>query len=141
MRLSFSHIHSITHLLPKPEISTFQLYAIVVPLVLDLVGNPIDRFCHDAVHLILQRFQVPNITFEKWGAELNLGPTFCWKNILTFPFSLVKDTNLRWVQFRIIHRILGTNSLLCKDTQYFSQFDQILPSRHERNPQNYADAV
>ena len=28
-----------------------------------------------------------------------------------------------------------------KDTQYFSQFDQILPSRDERNPQNNADAV
>ena len=28
-----------------------------------------------------------------------------------------------------------------KDTQYFSQFDQILPSRDERNPQNNADGV
>ena len=26
-------------------------------------------------------------------------------------------------------------------TQYFSQFDQILPSRDERTPQNNADAV
>ena len=57
---------------------------------------------------------MPTITFDKWGAELNLGPNFCWKKILTFPFSLVKDTKLRWFQFRIIHRILGTNSLLCK---------------------------
>ena len=57
---------------------------------------------------------MPIITFDKWGAELNLGPNFCWKKILTFPFSLVKDTNLRWFQFRIIHRTLGTNNLLCK---------------------------
>ena len=60
-RLSFCHIHSTTHLLPKSEISTLQLYVIVVPLVLDLVGNPIDRFCHDTAHLILQRFQVNKI--------------------------------------------------------------------------------
>ena len=57
---------------------------------------------------------MPTITFEKWGMELNLSPNFCWKRIITLPFTSIKDTNLRWFQFRIIHRILGTNSLLYK---------------------------
>ena len=61
-RLRFRHIHSTTPLLQKLEISTLQLSVIVVPLKLDLVGNPKDRFCHDAVYLILQRFQVILLT-------------------------------------------------------------------------------
>ena len=69
--------------------------------------------CRNICKLYLDN-KMPTITFEKWGTELNLGPNFCWKRILTLPFALVKDTNLRWFQFRILHRILGTNSLLCK---------------------------
>ena len=38
-------------------------------------------------------------------------------------------------------RNMPNKGFLFKDTQYFSQFDQILPSRDERNPQNNTDAV
>ena len=69
--------------------------------------------CRNICKLYLDN-KMPTITFEKWGTELNLGPNFCWKRLFTLPFTLVKDTNLRWFQFRILHRILGTNSLLCK---------------------------
>lgn len=37
---------------------------------------------------------------------------FNWKKTLSLPFNIEKDTNLRWLQVRIIHRILGTNHLL-----------------------------
>ena len=49
------------------------------------------------------------------GSRIEFGSKFCWKKkILTLTFSLVKDTNLKWFQYTIIQRILGTNSLLCK---------------------------
>lgn len=50
----------------------------------------------------------------KWQTELNLNRNFVWKKVLHLPFHLVKDTNMRWFQTRINHRILGTNYLLRK---------------------------
>ena len=37
-----------------------------------------------------------------------------WKNYYILPFKCTTDTSLQWLQFRILHRILATNSLLCK---------------------------
>ena len=46
--------------------------------------------------------------------DLNSDDNFNWKMILPLPFHIEHDTNLKWFQFRIIHRILGTNYLLNK---------------------------
>ena len=48
------------------------------------------------------------------GKDLNLDDNFNWPTILSLPFNIEQDTNLKWFQFRIIHRILGTNYLLNK---------------------------
>ena len=37
-----------------------------------------------------------------------------WKLIFTICFELIKDNDLIWLQYRIIHKILGTKSLLYK---------------------------
>ena len=37
-----------------------------------------------------------------------------WKKIFTICFDLIKDNDLVWLQYRIIHKILGTRSLLFK---------------------------
>ena len=37
-----------------------------------------------------------------------------WEAIFLLPFSVTSDINIRWFQFRLIHRILGTNSYLYK---------------------------
>lgn len=50
----------------------------------------------------------------KWQNELDLYPNFEWKNVLGLVFKITKDTNLRWFQIRINHRILGTNYLINK---------------------------
>ena len=39
---------------------------------------------------------------------------FEWKYFYTLPFKCTSDTSIHWLQFRIIHRILATNSLLFK---------------------------
>jgi len=37
-----------------------------------------------------------------------------WESIYSIPFQITRDTYTQWFQARIIHRILGTNSLLFK---------------------------
>ena len=58
--------------------------------------------------------KMPHISFPKWGIDLNLDDNFNWQTVLSLPFNIEQDTNLKWFQFRIIHRILGTNYLLTK---------------------------
>ena len=35
-----------------------------------------------------------------------------WTNYYLIPFKCVKDTTLIWFQYRLLHRILGTNTFL-----------------------------
>jgi hypothetical protein len=45
---------------------------------------------------------------EKWTEALNV--ILNWKEIYRLPFITTKGSKLQWFQYRIIHRILGTNS-------------------------------
>lgn len=53
-------------------------------------------------------------SLRKWQNELNLDPRFDWKKSFGLTNKVSKDTNLQWLQSRIINRILGTNLLLFK---------------------------
>ena len=51
----------------------------------------------------------------KWENILNIHRnTKWWQNHHIIPFDITKDTKLQWIQFRIIHRIIATNSFLKK---------------------------
>ena len=50
---------------------------------------------------------------QKWSNEL-LPENFKWDKIYSLPFKITKYTNLRWFQYRLVHRILATNTFLCK---------------------------
>ena len=50
---------------------------------------------------------------RKWIDTLNVTTNIKWNKILKIPFKVTKDPQLQWFQFKIIHRILGTN-YLCK---------------------------
>ena len=52
---------------------------------------------------------------EKWTEALNV--ILNWKEIYRLPFIKTKSSKLQWFQYRIIHRILGANSLLHKINQ------------------------
>ena len=58
--------------------------------------------------------QVLDFKFKKkWLRDLALDiPEQQWKQIFNACFKTVKDNFLIWFQYRIIHRILGTNKLL-----------------------------
>ena len=48
-----------------------------------------------------------------WNKQLNITPEQ-WKKIYTLPYLTTKDTYLLWLQYRILHNILPTNSYLVK---------------------------
>jgi hypothetical protein len=54
------------------------------------------------------------ITWAKTIPTVQEWSSLDWKNIFSIPFSITKDASIQWFQIRIIHRILGTNSLLYK---------------------------
>ena len=50
----------------------------------------------------------------KWASELGLSENFSWKSFYTIPYKATKDTRIHWLQFRLLHRILSTNTFLKK---------------------------
>ena len=53
------------------------------------------------------------MTVYQQGKQLNITPEQ-WKKIYTLLYLTTKDTYLRWLQYRILHIILPTNSYLVK---------------------------
>ena len=52
---------------------------------------------------------------DKWENKMQINFNLCkWSLVFKVPFTCTVDTKLRWFQFRLIHRILGTNSFLFK---------------------------
>jgi hypothetical protein len=49
---------------------------------------------------------------SKWMSIFEIIQLKDWNHIFGMPFSITKDSTLQWFQFRIIHRIIGTNYLL-----------------------------
>ena len=53
-------------------------------------------------------------SYQKWTSELKLGEALDWERMFIRQLKITKDCNLQWMQYRLMHRILGTNSLLLK---------------------------
>ena len=52
---------------------------------------------------------------NKWERQLEIRFELdVWSRIFIVPFTCTLDSKLRWFQFRLIHRVLGTNLFLCK---------------------------
>ena len=51
---------------------------------------------------------------EKWERCIGLPNSFDWEKVNRTVFDCTKETKLKWFQYRIIHRILGTKQLLFK---------------------------
>ena len=52
---------------------------------------------------------------EKWSHELDLAmDAQRWKEVFNLPYNITHDTKLQSFQFKLLHRILPTNSLLMK---------------------------
>ena len=51
---------------------------------------------------------------QKWHNEFGLPANFKWENIYLTHHKITKDTKLHWLQYRLLQRILSTNTFLCK---------------------------
>ena len=51
---------------------------------------------------------------RKWNNELLLPETFQWHKVYILPYKTTCDTNIRWFQYRLLQRILSTNTFLFK---------------------------
>lgn len=69
--------------------------------------------CRNIYDKFISKNKLP-LSIAKWQRELNPICVVDWGKILEIPFKTTNDTNLRWLQMRINHRILGTNYLLSK---------------------------
>lgn len=54
---------------------------------------------------------IPEKAQDKWKDELRVGQV-SWKDVFKNVYELTDDFKLRWLQLRILHRILATNKML-----------------------------
>ena len=53
-------------------------------------------------------------SLRKWENEFGMIQNYEWKKIFQLPYKVSLCTNIRWFQYRILHRILATNTFLQK---------------------------
>ena len=83
-----------------------------IPFHLSLVLKD-KRGCKSLCYL-LAPFKEPK-SIVRWGSKLNVYfSRDDWKMFYLIPFNCTMDTKLRWFQYRILNRILTTNSFMCK---------------------------
>lgn len=81
------------------------------PLIAKVIFKQ-EKGCRVTYDLLIESGVKPT-SQQKWTNILNLD-NFNWKNVYILPFKCTKDSRLQWLQFRINHRILGTNNLRAK---------------------------
>ena len=54
----------------------------------------------------------PKVAQEKWERELRIEGV-SWHCVFKWVYEITNDFKLRWLQLRILHRILVTNKMSC----------------------------
>ena len=73
-----------------------------------LLSNSLSQFLY--THFV-KLVATPPTCINRWNAAYNIDDDH-WKNIFKAPFLSVREAKIQYFQFRCVHRILGTNSLL-----------------------------
>jgi hypothetical protein len=70
---------------------------------------------------------IPSRAQVKWCTQLNIDDDVClWNSIYKQPFELTMDANIRYFQFRILHRILTTNRYLNQNPSFICLLNVML---------------
>ena len=69
--------------------------------------------CQRMYHILTNNTIIP-VSQRKWQIELMPTPVLNWQSIYSSIYKCTKDTNIRWFQFKLLHRILSTNVFLNK---------------------------
>ena len=84
--------------------------AMPVPLKIILYDN---KGCQRIHRVFCRNNELPTAQ-KKWNNVLLLPETFQWHRVYTLPYKVTSDTNIRWFQYRLVQKILSTNSFLYK---------------------------
>ena len=98
-----------------------------MPVPMPFEISPVYRpFIPVSIHLVLQNNRGSKIFYNilnhtdtiatgkiKWNEQFNFTKND-WYNIYKLPFNITKNTKLQWLQYRVSHHILTTNSKLFK---------------------------
>ena len=71
----------------------------------------------DFYDIFVQDFHLKPISEIKWERDLQFNYRNIdkwWESVNSIIHKGLSDCKLKWLQYRIIHRIIGTNDLLCK---------------------------
>ena len=107
----------------------------VRPLIFDVLLKS-TKGCQDFYRALKSPSDMDNSeTRGKWERDMSIViPDNDWKIINKLPFKLLKSTKLRWFQYRLTNRILGTNTLLKKmgiQNSDLCNFCGLLPETYE----------
>jgi len=69
--------------------------------------------CQRIYNVLSKNNSIP-VAQRKWHKELLLSDLFSWEKAYILPHTITKDTHLKLLQYRLEHRILSTNTFLCK---------------------------
>ena len=108
-------ISATRNFLRKKEIQNIppKTFGPVMPLTLELICKDI-KGCRRIYKQLLSTSETPT-SLQKWIDDLaNDAQILPTESIYDIPFKITKDPKLLWFQYRINHRILGTNYLLKK---------------------------
>ena len=72
--------------------------------------------CQDFYNILKRSFVQNNSSIKsKWEDDLNVEISEKeWIHLNSFPFKCLQSTKLRWFHYRLVNRILGTNTVLFK---------------------------
>ncbi|XP_033760095.1 uncharacterized protein LOC117342175 [Pecten maximus] len=112
---NFLHYHSILsavkQFLSSVEIPKSKLQYPLVPLNIEVFLRK-RKGSRDFYNILIQNNIIPTGKV-KWNKEFELNDA-TWAQIYKTPFVVTKNTKLQWIQYRINHHILTTNSFLFK---------------------------
>ena len=93
----------------KCNLTVVQHLNSTIPLPLSILLNS-RRQIHDRIIHTNRKIKSVN----QWSKDLQIKLDVRTDKLFSIPFDINNDSNLQWFQFRINHRILGTNVLLEK---------------------------
>ena len=107
-------INTITSLRTKLQImqNNYNVVKPNMPLHLKLLTR-YRKGCQLFYKILSSNRSIPT-SQTKWQNELLLQNHLPWQKIYNLPYRITKDTNCRWFQYRLTHRILSTNTFLTK---------------------------
>jgi hypothetical protein len=95
------------------EIPVLQKYRPFMPPLVKLILN--QESGAKRMYNILNKNCEILLNQEKWEKQLNTKISQKeWNCIYATPFEITSDSKIQWFQYRIVHKIIGTNSLLHK---------------------------